>query len=100
MPSQQNAVSGLFSLSSSLAGALSSPQLGGLLNDEIALAVDTYLDSFPMVASALPSLSGDIANLHAAISANALAGTAVGQAIGTLAFNVTMNALTTAQPTI
>jgi hypothetical protein len=38
--------------------------------------------------------------LNSAIAANPLEGTLIGQAIGTLAFDVTMNALTSAQPTI
>jgi hypothetical protein len=37
---------------------------------------------------------------HAAIAANPLESTAFGSALGTLAFDVTMNALTSAQPTI
>ena len=100
MPSQQSAVGGLFALSGLLASTLNNPQLGSLINDEIALAVDMYLDSFPMIASAIPSLSGDISTLQAAISANPLESSLVGQAIGMLAFNVTASALTSAQPTI
>jgi hypothetical protein len=95
MPTQQAALGGLFSASFGLASALSSPQLGSLLSDEIALAVDTYLDSIPGVASVLPSLANDKTVLSAAISANPLESSFIGQALGTLAFDVAMSALTT-----
>jgi hypothetical protein len=94
MPGQQIAVQGLLGLSGLFASTLNSPQLGSLLNDEIALAVDTYLDSIPMVASVLPSLANDKTVLSAAISANPLDSSLIGQALGTLAFNATMAALT------
>jgi len=100
MPGQQSAVNGLFALSGLLASAMNNPNLGSLINSEIALAVDKYLDSFPMIASAIPSLSKDISTLQAAINANPLESSPIGQAIGMLAFNVTTSALTSAQPTI
>jgi hypothetical protein len=89
----------LFSASLGLASALSSPQLGTLLNDEIALGVDTYLNNLGL-SSVIPTLPGDISTLNAAISSNPLESTVIGHALGTLAFDVTMAALTSAQPTI
>lgn len=104
MPTQQSSVQGLLGISSFLSGALNNPQLGSLLNDEIALAVDTYLTSAP-ISSILPasvetSLKADITTLNTAISANPLESSLIGQAIGTLAFDATLNALTSAQATI
>jgi hypothetical protein len=99
MPSQQAAVGGMQSLASLLAGALNSPQLGSLLNDEIALGVDMYLNTLGL-SSVIPTLSGDITTLKAAIAANPLESSPIGQALGMVALDVTMNALTAAQPTI
>jgi len=102
MPAQQSAVGNLFALSGLLAGALNNPQLGSLINDEIALAVDKYLDALPGIANTSlgTSLTNDISTLQSAINANPLENTPVGSAIGMLAFNVTTAALTAAQPTI
>lgn len=104
MPTQQSSVQGLLGISSFLSGALNNPQLGSLLNDEIALAVDTYLTSAP-ISSILPanvesSLKADMTTLNNAISANPLESSPIGQVIGTLAFDATLNALTSAQATI
>lgn len=104
MPSQQTAVQGLLGLSGLLASTLNSAQLGSLLNDEIALAVDTYLTS-SAIASSLPaslvsSLKADQATLSAAISANPLDASPIGQALGTLAYDTTLDALMAAQATI
>jgi hypothetical protein len=99
MPAQQASVAGLFSISFGLAGALSSPQLGSLLSEEVALGVDTYLNGLGL-SKLIPSLPGDIAALKADIAANALGSTAIGSAIGSLVYNATLDALTTAQPTI
>ncbi len=98
MPTQQSAIGGLLGIGT-LVSSMNS-QLGSLIRDEIALAVDTYLESFPAVAAALPSLKTDISTLNAAIAANSLESTAFGAEAGTLVFDVTMNALTSAQPTI
>jgi hypothetical protein len=104
MPAQQSSVQGLLGISGLLAGALNSPQLGSLLDDEIALAVDTYLTTPPisslLPASVVSSLTSDKTVLSSAISANPLESNPVGQLIGTLAFDMTLNALTTAQATI
>ena len=99
MPTQQAALAGLFSASLGLANALSNPQLGTLLNDEIALGVDTYLNTLGL-SSVIPSLPGDIATLNAAISASPLESTLIGQTLGNLAFDVTVDALMAAQPKI
>lgn len=104
MPAQQASVQGLLGVSGLLASELNSPQLGSLLNDEIAKAVDTYLTSTP-IASMLPSsvvssLKTDLSTLNSAISANPLESSPIGQMIGSLAYDVTLNALTTAQSTI
>lgn len=104
MPTQQSSVQGLLGISSFISGALNNPQLGTLLNDEIALAVDTYLTSAP-ISSILPanvesSLKADMTTLNSAISANPVESSLVGQVIGTLAFDATLNALTSAQATI
>lgn len=103
MPGQQLAVQGLLGFSGLLSGVLSSPQLGSLLDDEIALAVDTYLTS-PSISALLPSnvvssLTLDKGNLSAAISANPLESNPIGAILGTLAFEVTLGALTSAQAT-
>lgn len=102
MPAQKAAVAGLFSTGFSL-GAMN-PQLGSLVNDEIALAVDTYLTS-PAISAVLPasvvsSLDADKATLSAAIAANPLDSTLFGQVIGSVAYGVTLHALTSAQATI
>ena len=104
MPSQQAALQGLLGLSGFLASTLNSPQLGTLLNDEIALAVDSYLTS-PGISGVLPagvvsSLKSDEATLTAAINANPVNASPIGHALGTLAFNTTLDAFTTAQATI
>jgi hypothetical protein len=103
---QTMAVAGLLGISNFLSSALSNPNLGTLLSDEIALAVDSYLTS-PAISSALglsssvvSSLQSDEATLTAAIAANQLENNPIGAALGNLAFNTTMNALTSAQPTI
>lgn len=90
----------LFLLSDLLATELSSSNLGSLINDEIALAVDKYLASFPAVASAIPTLSTDISTLQSDTAANPLESTPLGSIVGMLAFDVASTALTTAQPTI
>jgi hypothetical protein len=104
MPSQQLALQGLLGLSGLLASTLNSPQLGTLLNDEIALAVDTYLTS-PAISKLLPasvvsSLKSDEATLTAAINANPLNSSPIGHALGTLVFTTTQDALMDAQATI
>jgi hypothetical protein len=104
MPGQQAALQGLLGLSGLLSSVLSSPQLGSLLSDEIALAVDTYLTS-PAISAMLPSsvvssLTSDQATLSAAIAANPLESSPIGAALGMVAFDVTLGALTSAQPTI
>ncbi|HEY7422682.1 MAG TPA: hypothetical protein VH682_00345 [Gemmataceae bacterium] len=103
MPAQQSAVGGLFAFSGLLASTLNNPQLGSLINEEIALAVDKYLDAFPAVQMSPldASLKNDIMTLTNAINApNSLGSTPVGSAIGMVVFNVTTSALTSAQPTI
>jgi hypothetical protein len=105
LPSTQSAaVTGLLGISNLLSSVLNNPQLGSLLDDEIALAVDTYLTS-PAISASLPasvvsSLKADEATLSAAIAANPLESNPFGAALGMLAFDMTLNALTTAQPTI
>jgi hypothetical protein len=100
---QQAAVGQLLALSSLLATELSNSNLGSLIDEEIALAVDKFLLTQPginSVPSLVTTLNGDISALNTAIAANPLEGTALGQAIGMLAFNVTKDALMTAQPPI
>lgn len=104
MPGQQAAVGGLLGISGLLSSAFSSPQLGSLLSDEVALAVDTYLTT-PPISAILPSsvensLLTDKATLNAAVSANPLEGSPIGAALGNIVYHATLNALTTAQPTI
>jgi hypothetical protein len=48
----------------------------------------------------ITTLKSDITTLQNAINANPLESTPVGQLIGTLAFDVTTAALTSAQPTL
>lgn len=102
---QTTGVGGLLGISSFLSSALSNPQLGNLLSDEIALAVDHYLTSTPAIASVLGStvvsdLNNDAATLTAAIAANPLESNPIGDAVGMLVFDLTSNALTSAQPAI
>jgi hypothetical protein len=102
-PIQAGEIGVLFAFSTIVAVETSNTSLGSLINDEITLAVDKYLVSQPAimaVSSLTTSLNADISMLNAAIAANPLEGTLIGQAIGTLVFDVTINALTTAQPTI
>jgi hypothetical protein len=98
-PPQQTSVQMLNALSSLLATEMGNSQLGSLLNDEIALAVDTYLLPFASKLG-ITTLKGDINTLQSAINANPLESTPVGQMIGMLAFDVTTTALTSAQPTV
>jgi hypothetical protein len=106
LPTQSAAVQGLMGISNVLSATLKNPQLGALLNDEIVLAVDTYLTT-PAISTALglsPSvvntLKADEATLSAAIAANPLENTPVGALVGTLAFDITMDALTSLQAKI
>jgi hypothetical protein len=98
-PPQQASVQALNSLSSLLAMQMGNSQLGALLSDEIALAVDNYLLPFASTLG-ITSLKGDISTLQSAINANPLEITPMGHLIGTLAFDVTTAALTSAQPTV
>lgn len=104
-PAQSGAVGGLLGISGFLSSALSNPQLGTLLNDEIALAVDNYLTGTPAIASVLGSsvvstLKTDAATLASAIAANPLESSPIGAAVGMFVYNLTSSALTAAQPTI
>jgi hypothetical protein len=103
-PGQAFAVEGLFGISGFLSTALSNPNLGALLNDEIALAVDNYLTtpavamSLGLSASTVSTLSSDAATLSAAIAANPLEASPFGSILGTVAYDVTLHALTSAGP--
>jgi len=104
-PAQSGAVGGLLGISGLLSTALSNPQLGTLLNDEIALAVDNYLTGTPAIASVLGStvvstLKTDAATLSSAIAANPLESNPIGAAIGMFVYDLTSSALTAAQPKI
>jgi hypothetical protein len=99
---QSSAVMGLLGVSGLLSSALSSPNLGSLLNDEIAMAVDNYLTN-PMVSSALGlststinTLTTDAKTLASAIAANPLEATPVGAFLGMLAYDTTTDALVSA----
>ncbi len=98
-PPQQSSVQMLNSLSSLLAAEMGNSQLGSLLSNEIALAVDNYLLPFASTLG-LSTLKGDMSTLQNAINTNPLESTPVGQLIGTLAYDVTTAALTAAQPTV
>ena len=98
-PPQQSSVQLLNLFSSLLAKEMGNSQLGSLLSDEIALAVDNYL--LPFASSVgITTLKGDISTLQSAINANPLESTPVGQLFGTLVYDVTTAALTSAQPTV
>ncbi len=104
-PAQSGAVGGLLGISGFLSSVLSNPQLGTLLNDEIALAVDNYLTSTPAIASVLGSsvvstLKTDAATLSAAIASNPLESNPIGAAVGMFVYDLTTSALTAAQPKI
>jgi hypothetical protein len=104
-PAQSGAVGGLLGISGFLSSALSNPQLGTLLNDEIALAVDNYLTGTPAIASVLGSsvvstLKTDAATLASAIAANPLESSPIGAAVGMFVYDLTSGALTAAQPKI
>ncbi|HEY7311391.1 MAG TPA: hypothetical protein VH643_18665 [Gemmataceae bacterium] len=102
-PPQQAAVGGLSLLSSLLAAELGNSNLNTLLNDEIALAVDSFLVMQPgimAVPSLVSSLKTDIGTLTNAIGMNPLENSPIGHALGMVAFDVTMDALAAAQPTI
>lgn len=95
---QSGAIGGLLGVSNLLSSALSNPQLGNLLNDEIALAVDHYLTSTPAVASLLGSgvvtaLQNDATTLSNAIAMNPLESNPIGAAVGTMVFDLTSDAL-------
>lgn len=105
-PGQAFAVEGLFGFSGFLSTALSNPNLGALLNDEIAMAVDNYLTT-PSIAMSLGlssntvnTLKSDASTLSAAIGANPLENSPIGAAVGMLVYDFTASALTSGQPTI
>lgn len=103
-PGQAFAVEGLFGISGFLSTALSNPNLGALLNDEIALAVDNFLTtpavatSLGLSASTVSTLSSDAATLSAAIAANPLESNPIGALFGTITYDVTLHALTSVGP--
>jgi hypothetical protein len=100
---QQAAVGQLLVLSSLLATELSNSNLGSLIDNEIALAVDKFLLTQPgimTVPSLVTTLNGDISALNTAIATNPLESTPIGQAVGMLAMDVTTDALMAAQPPI
>ena len=97
-PGQVGAIGALFNLSGLVAAETSSSQLGMLIDDEIALAVDTYLSS--TLGLNITGLDNAMTILNTDIHNNPLESTLVGQVVGSLAFDVTMDALTMAQPTI
>ncbi len=104
-PAQSGAAGGLLGSSNVLSSVLGNSQLGTLLNDEIALAVDNYLTSTPAIASVLGStvvsdLKADAATLSSAISANSLESSSIGAAVGMFVYTLTSDALTAAQPKI
>jgi hypothetical protein len=100
MPGQQFAVGGLFGISAALNSMNS--QLGTLVADEIALAVDNYLTnpavstSLGLSASTVSTLNADAATLSAAIAANPAEASPFGDFVGDVAYHVTLNALTSA----
>ena len=73
-------------------------QLGMLIDDEIAVAVDTYPSS--TLGLNITGLDNAMTILNTDIHNNPLESTLVGQVVGSLAFDVIMDALTMAQPTI
>jgi hypothetical protein len=95
-PSQVGAIGALFALSSLLAAETSNTSVGTLVDDEIALAVDNYINGL------LPGTisSTDISNLTTAISGLESGLPFIGPVLGSLAYNVTFDALKMAQPTI
>lgn len=97
-PTQSASVGALIGLSALIAAETGSSDLSMLIDDEIALAVDTYLSNQSGVT--ISSLSTDISTLKAAIAANPLESTLIGSVVGTLAYDVTLSALDTAQATI
>lgn len=103
-PLQAGEVGLMFALSSLIAAETGSSQLGGLLNDEVALAVDKYLVgqlanfSGTGITSLLNSVNSDIGTLTSAIHTNPLGSTLLGQVIGTMVQDFTLDALTSAQP--
>jgi hypothetical protein len=100
-PTQSAAVQGLTGATNLLSALLNNPQLGTLLDDEIAAAVDTYLTSAAISAllpsSVVSSLTTDLSNLNTAIASQATS--PILDALGTAVFTLTLDALTTAQPT-
>lgn len=100
-PTQSAAVQGLTGATNLLSALLNNPQLGTLLDNEIAAAVDTYLTS-PAISALLPpsvvsSLTTDLSTLNTAIAGQATS--PILDALGTAVFTLTLDALTTAQPT-
>lgn len=95
-PFQIGALIGLLNLTGSISA--SSSQLGMLINDEIALAVDTYLSN--TLGSSITGLDTAISTLKTDISNNPLDSTLIGQVIGTVAYDITYDALTAVQPTL
>ncbi len=95
-PGQLGAVGALFAFSYLLAAETSNPSVATLIDDEIALAVDNYINGL------LPGTisSTDIGKLTTAISGLESSLPFIGPVLGNLAYTVTYDALTMAQPTI
>lgn len=95
-PGQAGAIGALFALSSLIATETSNSNIGTLIDDEIALAVDNYING--LVPGTISS--ADISKLTSAITTLESGLPFIGPAIGDLAYDVTFGALTAAQPTI
>jgi hypothetical protein len=101
---QTTAVAGLLGISNFLSSALSNPQLGSLLSDEVAAAVDQYLitlsslPSSPISSSLGSALKTDLGTLQTAITSLE---TSPGLTfLGTAVHDITLDALMAAQSTI
>lgn len=102
-PAQAFAVEGLFGISSFLGSALSNPQLGTLLTDEVASAVDQYLYTLSQMPNSplsglASTLKTDLGNLQTAITGLETSPTLT--FLGTAVHDITLDALMAAQPTI
>lgn len=103
-PGQVGSIGVMFALSSLIAAETGNSNLGTLINDEVALAVDNYLllpvNAGALSASGVTGLQADVTNLTNAIGTLEAGLPFIGPAIGDLTYDFTYNALVAGQPHI
>ena len=103
-PGQVGSIGVLFALSSLLAAETGNSNVGTLMDDEVALAVDKYVllpaNAGALSASGVASLNADVTSLNSAIGTLEAGLPFIVPAIGDLTYDFTFNSLVAAQPHI